>query len=92
MSVSAYTNSGGVHPYEGLTASGAYTREGVAACGPSYAFGTLFFVPSLGRWFVCQDRGGAITDANLDLWFASEDEALEWGRQGLEVIIVPVSK
>ncbi len=92
LSVSAYTNAGGVHPYQGQMASGEYTKEGVCACGPSYAFGTLFFVPSLERWFVCQDRGGAITDKNLDLWFATEEEALKLGRQGLEVIVVPIPK
>ncbi len=92
LSVSAYTNSGGAHPYEGLTASGEYTKEGFAACGPSYSFGTLFFVPPLERWFVCKDRGSAITDGHLDLWFATEDEALELGRRDLEIIVVLIPK
>jgi 3D (Asp-Asp-Asp) domain-containing protein len=86
MSVSAYVNSGGAPPYQGLTASGQYTREGFAACGPSFPFGTVFIID--GRGYICQDRGGAITDGHLDLWMADEASALEWGRQEKWVIVV----
>jgi 3D (Asp-Asp-Asp) domain-containing protein len=86
FSVSAYTNAGGAPPFEGLMASGLYTREGYAACGPSYPFGTVFIID--GRGYICQDRGGAITDGHLDLWMADEAAALEWGRQELPVIVL----
>ena len=76
MSVSAYAD-------HGITASGAWTRQGVAACGPSFPFGTLFVVQ--GRPYVCMDRGSLVTDGHLDLWHSSEDAAWEWGRQSLTV-------
>jgi 3D (Asp-Asp-Asp) domain-containing protein len=86
FSVSAYTNAGGAPPFEGLTASGQYTREGFAACGPSFPFGAYFLVA--GKWYICQDRGGEITDGHLDLWMADEAAALEWGRQEKWVIVI----
>jgi 3D (Asp-Asp-Asp) domain-containing protein len=86
FSVSAYDNSNGAPPFEGLTASGLYTREGYAACGPSFRFGTVFIID--GRGYICQDRGGAITDGHLDLWMETEASAIEWGRQEKWVIVV----
>jgi 3D (Asp-Asp-Asp) domain-containing protein len=86
MSVSAYTNQCGLPPYQGLTASGQQTREGVAACGPSFPYGTYLLVGA--KWVVCQDRGGAITDGHLDLWMSTEAEALEWGRKQMDVVVV----
>jgi 3D (Asp-Asp-Asp) domain-containing protein len=86
MSVSAYTNAGGAPPYQGLTASGVQTVPQTVACGPSYPFGTVFIID--GRGYICQDRGGAITDGHLDLWMEDEAAALEWGRQTLPVIVL----
>jgi 3D (Asp-Asp-Asp) domain-containing protein len=86
MSVSAYWNGSGAPPYQGLTASGQYTREGVCACGPSFPYGTILLVS--GKWCVCLDRGGAITDVHIDLWMPTEAEALEWGRKQADVVIV----
>ena len=86
FSVSAYTNRTGAPPYQGLTASGEYTRPGVAACGPSYSFGTFLLVDA--KWYVCADRGGAITDGHLDLWFQEDEGAWAWGRQTLNVLVV----
>jgi 3D (Asp-Asp-Asp) domain-containing protein len=82
MSVSAYTNAGGAYPFQGLTASGVQT----VACGPSYPFGTVFIID--GRGYICQDRGGAITDGHVDIWMADEVAALDWGRQTLNVVII----
>jgi 3D (Asp-Asp-Asp) domain-containing protein len=86
MSVSAYTNAGGAPPYQGLTASGQYTRPGICACGPSFPFGTIFVVS--GKWYVCQDRGSAITDGHLDLWVGEDEEAWAWGRRQMQVVVV----
>jgi 3D (Asp-Asp-Asp) domain-containing protein len=86
FSVSAYDNSNGAPPFEGLTASGLYTREGFAACGPSFPFGTWLIVD--GRGYICQDRGGAITDGHVDIWMEDEAAAIEWGRQEKWVIVV----
>ena len=89
MSVSAYCNDtrAADDPLYGVMASGERTFDGAVACGPSYAFGTLFWVPGVG-WTVCADRGGAISDGHLDLWVETEADALKWGRQELEVEVV----
>ena len=76
LSVSAYAD-------HGIAASGAWTRQGVAACGPSYPFGTVFVVRT--RAYVCMDRGGLVTDGHLDVWVADEDAAWEFGRQTMTV-------
>jgi 3D (Asp-Asp-Asp) domain-containing protein len=81
VSVSAYTNADGAG--HGITASGARTRPGIVACGPSWPFGTVFLVA--GRAMVCMDRGSAITDGHIDVWMAAEDAAWTWGRRTLTV-------
>jgi 3D (Asp-Asp-Asp) domain-containing protein len=83
FSVSGYCNESGASPYQGLTASGQYTRQGIVACGPSFPFGTRFLIK--GKWYECQDRGSEITDDHLDIWFPTREEAIEWGRRELLV-------
>ncbi len=85
FSVSAYDDSSGSPPW-GLTASGVLTGPHVVACGPSYPFGTLIYIEE--RWYVCLDRGRAITDGHLDIWKPSQEEALQWGRRELLVMVV----
>lgn len=86
LSVSGYSDSTGAPPFAGLTASGAKTAPGVAACGPSFPFGTVMLVG--GKPYVCLDRGSAITDGKLDLWMESEAAALTWGRRQLPVVVI----
>jgi 3D (Asp-Asp-Asp) domain-containing protein len=86
MSVSAYWNGSGAPPYQGLTASGVQAVPQTAACGPSFPFGTILLVSA--KWYVCQDRGGAITDGHLDLWMPTEAEAWAFERKQLGVVIV----
>ncbi len=81
VSVSAYTNADGAG--HGITASGVRTREGMAACGPSFPFGTVFVVQ--GKPYACMDRGGLVTDGHLDLWVSDEDTAWEFGRANMTV-------
>lgn len=72
----------------GITASGAPVQEGLtAACPKSMAFGTRLEIEGLGER-VCQDRGGAITDGHIDIYFASLQEARQFGRQWLNVRII----
>jgi len=90
VSVSAYCNNirDVSDPLYGITASGAHTSPGTLACGPSLPFGTLVYIPGYG-WGVCRDRGGAITDAHLDIFWASCRGARDdWGRQVKDVLIV----
>ncbi len=63
-------------------------RDGtIAADTRHYDFGTRMHVPGWG-WGRVQDRGGAIVGPNrLDLYFDDHDDALEWGRQRVEVTI-----
>ena len=90
MSVSAYDNASGMPPW-GVTASGARTAPGICACAAGIPFGTLFIpidgdMPLVG--YRCEDRGGAVTEGYLDLWMASEAEALRWGRRNIRFAIV----
>lgn len=93
--VTAYTagyESTGKHPWHpahGITASGAYVEEGrTVACGPSYDFGTQFYIPHFDNVFTCEDRGGAITDRHLDIFMSDLGQALEFGRRELQAYIL----
>jgi hypothetical protein len=60
----------------------------IAADTDFYRFGTRMHVPGYGYGRV-EDRGSAIKGPKrLDLFFDSHDDALEWGRQVLDVRIV----
>ena len=75
-------------PYYGITASGEPVKEGVTvACPPSMPFGTKLEIESVGQR-ICQDRGGAITEGRLDVYFDDLKDALEFGRKTLNVRVV----
>ena len=71
---------------DGITASGHWIRPGdrFVAGPPGLPFGTLIDVPGYGLVPVL-DRGGAITEGRLDVFFPTHGEALEWGRRVLVV-------
>lgn len=77
----------------GITASGEKaTAWYTVAAGSGYPLGTIIYVPSLsgnanGGWFVVQDRGGAISNSNIDIFVGSHSEALNFGRKNLECYI-----
>ncbi len=57
----------------------------IAADTTYYPFGTRMYVPGYG-WGTVEDRGGAIKGPDrIDLYFSSHEEALNWGRQTLDV-------
>jgi 3D (Asp-Asp-Asp) domain-containing protein len=92
--VTAYTagpESTGKRPGDdgyGITASGEHVREKYTlACPPSMAFGTRLEIEGIGER-VCSDRGGAIKDGRLDIYFAELKEARQFGRQRLQVRII----
>jgi 3D (Asp-Asp-Asp) domain-containing protein len=65
----------------GITAAGTKARTGtVAADTRYYPMGTLLYIPGYG-WGRVEDRGGAIKNQKLDLYFHSHQDALKWGRQ-----------
>ena len=63
-----------------------FSRDGtIAADTRYYTFGTRLYVPGYG-YGVVEDRGSAIKGpTRLDLYFSSHSEALEWGRQHVNV-------
>ena len=97
LNVSAYTAStcgkDSSHPDYERTASGAIaTSWYTVAAGPSVPMGTIIYVPYFasqpnGGWFVVEDRGGAITDAKLDVYIDTLSECLNFGRRNLECYI-----
>ena len=72
----------------GITASGEKAVEGVTvAMNKSIPFGTKIYIDGVGERIV-QDRGGAIKNNRIDLYFDSHQEALNFGRQTKEVTII----
>lgn len=76
----------------GLTASGNYidyNRGLFVAADPMLPFGTKLIVPGYASETVeVIDRGGAIHGNRLDVFFATHEQALSWGRKLLPVTIV----
>ena len=50
------------------------------------AFGTVVAIEGVGER-VCTDRGSAITEGRLDVYMPELEDAIEFGRQTLEVQI-----
>ena len=64
---------------DGITASGVKAKAGRTIAAPSrYAFGTRIRLDGYGV-YVVEDRGGAIKDNRLDMFFNTHQEALNWG-------------
>lgn len=80
------------HPAYGITASGERVREGrTAACPPELPFGTRVHIEGVGER-ACVDRGGAIEGNRLDIFISDYDRAVQFGRQELDVRIIPNEK
>jgi 3D (Asp-Asp-Asp) domain-containing protein len=78
---------------QGLTASGheiSYNQSRfVAADTDLLPFGTKLMIPGYGTTAVeVIDRGGAIKGNKLDVFFPTHEEALQWGRQWVDVTVV----
>lgn len=94
--VTAYTpnfESTGKHkndPLYRVTASGAIAWENITlACPPSMAFGTKIYFRGIDNIWTCQDRGSAITEGHLDIYIEDLEQALDFGRRQMEVLILP---
>jgi len=76
----------------GVTASGhdvSYNNSRFVAADNSLAFGTKLVIPGYAGGAVeVIDRGGAIKGNKLDVFFATHEEALQWGRQFIEVTVL----
>ncbi|WP_418766719.1 3D domain-containing protein [Mesobacillus zeae] len=72
----------------GITASGRHVRENhTIACPKSIALDTRMEIEGLGVR-TCDDRGGAITDGRLDIYFEDVAEAREFGRRTVRARII----
>ena len=98
FTVTAYAPAAGGINGDAITADGSHVAMGMAACGPSFAFGTMFDVPGFGV-VTCHDRGGWITDRNIDLCIytgnakADRAAAMKWGKRRVRVgVSQPVSR
>jgi len=71
------------------TASGYRLQPGdkVVAMGKKYPFGTLIMIPGYGLATV-RDRGGAVGDNHIDLYFERNEDALKWGRRAVTVTVL----
>lgn len=80
---SAYDPGNGPH-----TASGTPVRHGVIAVDPSFIpIGTRVYIPGYGE-AIAEDTGGAIVGNIIDVAFDTHEEAIEFGRQELEIYII----
>ena len=92
MNVTAYTSGpestgkGPGDPGYGQTANRTQAGPGTIAAPPAYKFGTKMYVPGYG-WGIVNDTGSAIQGNHLDVWFETVQEARQWGRQNLDVIV-----
>ncbi|MDB5318831.1 MAG: hypothetical protein JWN40_462 [Phycisphaerales bacterium] len=78
---------------QGLTASGhdiSYNSSRfVAADTQHLPFGTKLVIPGYAGGAVeVIDRGGAIKGHKLDVFFPTHEEALQWGRQSIDVTVL----
>ena len=78
---------------QGLTASGhdiSYNNSRfVAADTDRLPFGTKLVIPGYAGGAVeVIDRGGAIKGNKLDVFFPTHEEALQWGRQWIDVTVL----
>ncbi len=86
MDVSAYTYSGGVNGGH-VCADGTAPEEGVTiAAGSQYSFGTKMIIND--HTYTVQDRGSAIGPNDIDLFMTSEQAAVQFGRQELQVTVL----
>ena len=81
---------------DGVTANGHTISQGdrFVAADRRFAFGTQLVIPGYNNSKTVKvfDRGGAIYDNRLDVFFNTHQEALEWGVQHLEVKIYTAEK
>lgn len=68
-----------------ITASGSRVRKGIVACPRRLEFGTK--VEIQGKMYTCEDRMAIKYDGNFDIWMPTRSQALQFGRQILQVKI-----
>lgn len=74
-------------PLYGISASSRKVHRGMVAAPRSWPFETILFIPGYG-YGVVRDRGGAITEGRLDLYFDTVPDANRWGNRVVKVRIL----
>lgn len=70
------------------TATGTLVRHGVIAADPDFIpLGSRVYIPGYGE-AIAEDVGGAIIGNRIDVAFDTHEEALEFGRQEIEIYIL----
>ena len=73
----------------GYTADGSKaTAMHTVATSDDYPFGTLMYIPYFDAVFEVEDRGGAIQDNRIDIYYDTHQEALIFGRHTIVVFIL----
>jgi len=86
--VYAYGPLKGKRKKVGITGDGTEAKHGtIAADTRLYPFGTKMYVPGYG-WGEVHDTGSAIKGNHIDVFFSDRDDALEWGRKYLKVVVL----
>ncbi|OAG95416.1 3D domain-containing protein [Ferroacidibacillus organovorans] len=93
--LTAYTDgfaSTGKHPGTpsyGVTATGDTTIQGITvAVDPNVIpYGSVLYIPGVG-FRIADDTGGAITGTHIDVFFRSENTALQFGRKRNQIVYV----
>lgn len=86
MNATAYTASDGNG--DGITASGIPATRGIVAVDPEVIpLGTRLYIPGYGE-ALAADTGGAIQGNRIDLVVDSYGEAMNFGRQNIDVYIL----
>jgi len=72
-----------------ITASGTKVRDGVVACN-FLKFGTRVRFPELygDKVFVVEDRMARKNDHKIDIWFASRDQAKQFGIKQIKIEVL----
>jgi len=87
FTVTAYSDVNGDMDSYGITASGIETRPGIVACEKEIPFGTYIYLLGQGL-YICEDRGSAITEDRVDIYFETEQEAIEFGKKEVYGIVL----
>jgi 3D (Asp-Asp-Asp) domain-containing protein len=92
VKATAYSNDPGSINVErwqdGLTATGSRARRGyVAADWRVFPPGTRLYIPGYGE-AVVKDRGGAVEGLHIDVFMDTREEALRWGVQTIDVVVI----
>ena len=67
-----------------ITANGERVDEGTIACPRYIPFGTIIKIDE--EIYICNDRMNTRYAHRFDIWFASREEATEYGKQIKEII------